>query len=119
MGEADGSTIIVDDRLNGVQMFCAVQHELVHIEGGHSRRQPEHIEAEVRYETARRCLTVEAMVGAWQGDLELTARRLAVTTRVLMDRAETFTNEEARTVSCDTCRACPAMKFRFAPVEAF
>lgn len=96
-----------------VQLFCTVQHELVHVERGHSRKQPEPVEMEVRYETARRILTVEGMAGRCTGDLEDTATELRVTARVLMDRAATFTDVEARRIGCPDCRACPAMAFRF------
>lgn len=112
-GQTDGSTIFVDDRLNAVQMFCTIQHELVHVERGHTRHQPEYIETEVRYETARRLLPVADMAGKCGGDLELTARALMVTTKVLMDRAATLSDDEARTVGCPECRACPAMAYRF------
>jgi hypothetical protein len=117
LGQTDGHTIIVDDRLSAAQMFVTVQHELVHQEWGHTRHQPEDIESDVRYETARRCLPVEAMVGACKGDTEATARNLGVTKKVLMDRAATLTDAEAARVGCPSCRACPAMKHRFAPAE--
>lgn len=117
-GQTDGSTIWVDDRLNAVQMYCTVQHELIHIERGHTKHQPEHIEADVRYETARRLLPIESMAGKCVGDLELTARALMVTTKVLMDRAATLSDDEARTVGCDRCRACPAMAHRFVDAAA-
>jgi hypothetical protein len=114
-GETDGSTIWVDDRLDEVQVVCTIQHELIHIERGHRRRQPEEVETEVRYETARRLLPIEAMVGKCAFDVELTARALMVTPRVLMDRAATLNYDEARAVGCDRCRACPAMAYRFLP----
>jgi hypothetical protein len=117
LGQTDGNTIIVDDRLSAAQMFVTVQHELVHQEMGHTRHQPEHIEADVRYETARRCLAVETLAGACGGDPEQGARVLGVTRKVLMDRAATLTDAEAARVGCPSCRACPAMKHRFAPAE--
>jgi hypothetical protein len=118
-GETDGSTIWVDDRLDEVQVVCTIQHELIHIERGQRRRQPEDVETEVRYETARRLLPIETMVGKCRFDVELTARMLMVTPRVLMDRAATLTAEEAVAVGCDRCRACPAMAYRFqAPAAA-
>jgi hypothetical protein len=112
-GETDGSTIWVDDRLDEVQVVCTIQHELIHIERGHRHRQPEEVETEVRYETARRLLPIEAMVGKCRFDVELTARMLMVTPRVLMDRAATLTDEEAKEVGCNRCRACPTAAFRF------
>lgn len=117
LGQTDGQSIYVDDRLSAAQMFVTVQHEMVHVEMGHRTHQPEDIEADVRYETARRCLPVEAMVGACNGDTEATARNLGVTKKVLIDRATTLTDAEAVRVGCPSCRACPAMKHRFAPVD--
>ena len=118
LGQTDGHCIYVDDRLSAAQMFVTVQHELVHWEMGHRSHQPEDIETDVRYETARRCLPVESMVGACTGDVEATARALGVTKKVLMDRAATLTDAEAQRVGCPSCRACPAMKHRFAPALA-
>jgi hypothetical protein len=116
----DGAAIIVDDRLDSVQLFCAVQHELVHLERGQTTHAPgTRFEQDVRYETARRCLPVESMVGACRGSLEQTAQALEVTPRVLMDRADVLTDDEARLLGCDTCRACPSMKYRFPRTEAF
>jgi hypothetical protein len=112
-GETDGSTIWVDDRLDEVQVVCTIQHELIHVERGHQRSQPENVELDVRYETAERLLPVESMIGKCRFDVELTARMLMVTSRVLMDRAATLTDEEAKAVGCPNCRACPAMARRF------
>lgn len=114
-GQTDGQTIYLDDRLSAVQMFCTVVHELVHVERGHSRQQPEQVETEVRYEAARRILAVEDMVGRCSGDLDDTARTLRVTRQVLMDRAVTLTDAQAHRVGCPECRACPAMAARFEP----
>lgn len=112
-GQTDGNTIYLDDRLTAVQVVCTMQHELVHIERGHNRHQPERVETEVRYETARRLVRPEDMAAKCDGDVEASARALAVTAKVLMDRAATLTDEEARTIGCHLCRACPAMAFRF------
>lgn len=117
-GLTDGHEIHIDDRLNAVQTYCTIQHELVHAELGHRTHQPEAVEMEVRYETARRCLPVEAMAGLCRGDVEVTARALGVTSRVLMDRAATLTDAEAERIGCPSCRACPAMKHRFPSTEA-
>lgn len=117
-GQTDGTTIYIDDRLNAAQVFCTVQHELVHHEMGHTTHQPEHIEYEVRHETARRCLDVDEMAATCNGDLDLSAKALGVTRRVLMDRAATLTDAEARHVGCHECRACPVMKARFSDAAA-
>ena len=118
LGQTDGNVIYVDDRCSAAQMFVTIQHEMVHIEMNHRTHQPEDIEADVRYETARRCLPVDVMAGACNGDTESSARALGVTKKVLMDRAATLTDAEAVRLGCDACRACPAMKHRFAPALA-
>ena len=114
-GMTDGKTIYVDDRLSAPQQWCAIQHEMVHADMGHSTHQPDEVEMVVRYETARRCLPVADMVGACRGDVELSARSLRVTKQVLIDRAATLSYDEAVAVGCPECRACPAMAYRFAP----
>jgi hypothetical protein len=114
-GQTDGRNIIVDDRLTAVQLFCTVQHEMVHAEQGHATHQSEDVEMAVRYETAKRCLPLDVLIGSCRGDADLSAKALGVTKRVLTDRAVTLTDEEARLVGCMDCRACPAMAVRFAP----
>jgi hypothetical protein len=118
-GQTDGRTIFVDDRLNAVQMFCTIQHELVHAEMGHSTHQDEDMEMEVRFEAAKRCLPLDVMIGSCRGDSDLSAKSLGVTKRILTDRASTLTDDEARLVGCMDCRSCPAMKVRFAKADAF
>jgi hypothetical protein len=115
----DGTDIWVDDRLNEVQLKCAVAHEEVHIERGHSTLQPEAIEMSVRYEVAKRLLPLEAIAGVCkQGrSLAMIAKDLEVTRQVLMDRAATLTDNQALAAGCLSCLKCPAIAARYAVVE--
>lgn len=110
----DGVNIYVDDRLNAIQLKCAVLHEEIHIEQGHSTHQTEAIEMMVRYEVARRLLP-DMLQGCSGGSIKEAAVSLGVTRQVLMDRAATLTDEQARVAGCSNCRLCPSMQFRFAP----
>ena len=112
----DGVDIWVDDRLNEVQERCAIVHETVHIELGHSTIQVEAVEMAVRYETARRLLPESNLAEdgpRCQGStLAQVARGLGVTRQVLMDRAATLTDAQAEAVGCLTCRLCPIVEAR-------
>lgn len=111
----DGVNIYADDRLNDVQLKCAVLHEEVHIERGHATRQTEAVELAVRYETAKRLLPDLPTEGCGQGKtLAAVARDLEVTRQVLMDRAATFTDSDAMSAGCLSCLKCPAIAARFA-----
>ena len=108
----DGVSIWIDDRLNEIEQRCAIMHEMIHIERGEGTCQPEYIEMEVRYETARRLLPA-ADFGSCVGDtLQEAADRLRVTRRVLMDRATTLTREQATRAGCFDCMRCPAIRAR-------
>jgi len=112
----DGVNIWIDDRLNEIQEKCAVAHALVHIERGHSTLQREDVEMEVRYETAKRLLPLDAIAGVCTEGLTLKqiAAELGVTRQVLMDRAATLTDDQALSAGCLACRKCPAIAARFA-----
>lgn len=114
----DGTDIWVDEDLNAIQLMCAIQHELVHIERGHGTEQLEASEMSVRFETAKRLLSVERIAGHCRQDqnqdLHMRARKLGVTKRVLMDRAATLSEKEAKRAGCDSCRKCPVMAARYA-----
>lgn len=115
----DGVDIWVDDRLNEIQEKCAIEHELVHIERGHSTVQPEAIEMAVRYETAKRLLPQDALVDGVVCNPELkslaaVAKSLGVTRQVLMDRAVTATDAQVRANGCLSCFKCPAIAARYA-----
>lgn len=111
----DGVDIWVDDRLDDIGVRCAVEHELVHIEYGHSTLQSEAVEMAVRYETAKRLLPLDKVIGVCKNGKSLAgvARELGVTKQVLMDRAVTLTDEQARVAGCLDCRLCPVIQARF------
>lgn len=108
----DGKDIWVDDRLNDIQLKCAIMHEKVHIERGHGTHQVEAVEQAVRFETAQRLLP-EMSGGCGGGSIKTAAINRGVTRQVLMDRAATFTDEEAERAGCLSCRLCPAIAYRF------
>jgi hypothetical protein len=110
----DGVDIWVDDRLNDIQLKCAIEHEKIHIEMGHSTVQVEAVEMAVRYQTALRLLppgTPARCKGA--GSLAAAARALGVTRQVLMDRAAVATHEEVVEAGCAECLLCPVIQARF------
>lgn len=113
----DGKDIWIDDRLNDVQEKCAIVHETVHIELGHSTVQTEAVEFAVRYETAKRLLPdsnlLEGGPRCEGSSLAQVARNLGVTRQVLMDRAATLTDVQAESVGCLDCRLCPVIAARF------
>lgn len=114
VGRTDGKDIWVDDRLNAIQLLCTLQHELVHIEWGHSSHQSDEVEMAVRYETARRLLPLERIAGVCKEgkDLGTIARELGVTKRILTDRAATLSDNEMLSAGCLSCQKCPAVAAR-------
>ena len=114
--KTDGKDIWIDDRLNEVQERCAIEHELIHIERGHVSAQTEAVEMAVRFETAKRLLPLEVIVGVCKKGKSLAgiARELQVTRQVLMDRAATLTDDQAQAAGCLECRLCPVIAARFA-----
>jgi hypothetical protein len=114
-GCTDGETIWLDERLNAAQMVCALLHELIHIERGHTSHQTEAVELEVRYEVARRLLPLDRIVGVCKGQtLKAMAAQLGVTQQVLMDRAATLSDAQAEAAGCWACRKCPVIAARYA-----
>jgi len=112
-GYTDGEDIFLDERLNGAQMLCTLTHEMIHLELGHKGHQPEEVEMRVRYETARRLLPFDRVVGACKmGNLTVIAKSLGVTRQVLMDRAATLSDREASAAGCWDCQQCPAIRYR-------
>ena len=114
-GYTDGEDIFLDERLNGAQMLCTLTHEMIHLELGHKGHQPEEVEMQVRYETARRLLPLDRIIGVCKsGTIADTARKLGVTRQVLMDRAATLCDRDASEAGCWECQKCPAIQFRAA-----
>lgn len=111
----DGVDIWLDDRLNEVQERCAIEHELEHVARGHSTIQTEAVEMSVRFAVAKRLLPLESIVGVCKNGKSLAgiARELQVTRQVLMDRAATLTDEQARIAGCMECQLCPVIQARY------
>lgn len=111
----DGESIWIDDRLDEIQERCAIAHEEVHIERGHTTVQPESIEMSVRYEVAKRLLPLESIAGVCKNgkSLKMIARELGVTRQVLMDRAATLTDAQTVAAGCLECRLCPVISARY------
>lgn len=112
----DGVNIWVNEQLNDIETRCAVEHEMIHIERGEGTVQPEHIEMIVRYETARRLLPLDLIVGVCKNGKTLgqVATELGVTKRVLMDRAVTLSSGQAQIAGCFSCLKCPSVAARMA-----
>jgi hypothetical protein len=119
-GYTDGVDIFLDDRLNAEQTLCTLLHESIHLERGHVGHQPEAVEMSVRYETARRLLPLDRIVGVCKDGRSLgaLARALSVTKQVLMDRAATLTDSQASDAGCWECLKCPAIQARAAQLIA-
>jgi len=111
----DGVDIYLDDRLDEVGIRCAIEHEQIHIERGHCTLQNEAVEMSVRFETAKRLLPLDMIVGVCKEGRSLSqiARELNVTRQVLMDRAATLTDEQARLAGCMECGKCPVIQARY------
>jgi hypothetical protein len=108
----DGENIWVDDRLNDIELRCAIEHEMTHIRRQEGTCQPEYVEMEVRYETAERLLPQSKLGNCRGTTLREVADGLGVTRRVLMDRAAMLTQDQATAAGCDTCQLCPVQKAR-------
>ncbi|VXA93602.1 ImmA/IrrE family metallo-endopeptidase [Citricoccus sp. K5] len=94
-GVTDGSRIWVDDRLTEVERRCAIAHELVHIDAGHTHHQPPKIETWVRRQAAEWLIPWEAL---WRHrhvvNLHELADHLEVTHPVLLDRLHHLTDHQ-------------------------
>lgn len=93
----NGHNIIwIAKNLLQVERRCALQHELVHIELGHTCHQDNRIESQVRRITARRLIPTRMLFGAWKAALSVEewADALWVTPPVLEDRLDGLTADE-------------------------
>ena len=87
-GCTDGRVIYLDDRLTEREKRCALTHELVHLDMGHSECQPPAVERRVREVTAH-LLVPETMLNQtlrWTTCMHEAAEELSVTVSVLKDR---------------------------------
>lgn len=82
-----------------VERRCALQHELIHIEHGHTCRQNSRIEAQVRQITAERLIPARLLFRAWKAALSIEewAESLWVTPAVLHDRLDNLSLDEQLT----------------------
>jgi len=83
----NGRTIYLDERLTLREKRCAITHELVHIESGHSECQPPAVERKVRALAARRLVSWEAVWehAPWANSIDELAEDVMVTKSVLSD----------------------------------
>lgn len=88
-GRTNGvDTIWMDKSLQQVERRCILAHELVHLHRGHTECQTTAAEIDVRVETARRLITLDALVAAkrWARSFDELADELWVIPMVLADR---------------------------------
>jgi len=99
LGRTDGRRRIwLDKRLQQAERRCALTHELVHLERGHTSCQGPRAEQRVREETARRLISFDDLVEAYrwtQHSAEL-ADELWVTVDVVQDRLAALNDGERR-----------------------
>ncbi|GAA1048463.1 hypothetical protein GCM10009569_05820 [Arthrobacter russicus] len=90
-GRTNGiDTIWLDKNLQQVERRCVLTHELVHLRRGHTICQTTAAEIDVRVETARRLISLEALIAAsrWSKSIPEVADELWVVPMVLTDRIE-------------------------------
>lgn len=107
-GLTDGrSRIWLDKRLDAVERRCALMHELIHVEHGHTGCQGPRIERNVRHETARRLVAFDGLLEAaeWCHSTDELAGELGVTHDVATDRLEALTDRERRRLRASSWRA--------------
>lgn len=95
----DGRNIIyMDPRLSQVQRRCAITHEQVHIDLGHTGGCDSRDEAKTREITARLLIDMGDLLSAyrWAEHLDEVADELWVTPQVLRDRIDNLTRDELR-----------------------
>lgn len=107
LGRTDGQRRIwLDKRLQQAERRCALTHELVHLEHGHTSCQGPRAERRVREETARRLVPFELLVEAYrwtQHPAEL-ADELWVTVDVVHDLLEALTDVERALLAASSAR---------------
>lgn len=103
-GRTDGvDTIWMDKSLQQVERRCILAHELVHLHRGHTECQTTAAEIDVRVETARRLITLEALVAAkrWARSFDELADELWVIPMVLADRINYLRQHEHEALTSD------------------
>lgn len=91
-----GNHIYLDKDLLQVERRCAIQHEQVHRDLGHTDCEDAAAEAKARAVTSRRLLSAKQLipVALWTQSIEEAADELWVTPQVLEDFIATLTAEE-------------------------
>lgn len=91
-----GNRIYLDKDLLQVERRCAIQHEQVHLDLGHTDCDDEIAEARARSVTARRLLSAKQLipVALWTQSIEEAADELWVTPQVLEDFLAALTSDE-------------------------
>lgn len=97
----DGTTIWLDTRLTQRERRCALMHELIHIEMGHTSHQPASIEKQVEIVTAERLLPDIEIIAENLADVDIAtaAEALWVTPSVLQTRLTALTAIESAELS--------------------
>jgi hypothetical protein len=107
LGRTDGRRRIwLDKRLQQAERRCALTHELVHLERGHTSCVGARAERAVREETARRLIPFEDLLEAYrwtQHPAEL-ADELWVTADVVHDRLAALSDEERGKLAASSAR---------------
>lgn len=88
--------IWIDPDWSQVEIRCGLAHEIVHLEHRHQGHQPQSVERQVRYETARRLISIEDLraAAAWAHSRADLRDELHVTDMVLLDRLSCITDDE-------------------------
>ncbi|WP_234417532.1 ImmA/IrrE family metallo-endopeptidase [Miniimonas sp. S16] len=96
-GETNGADLIrLHPEQLQVERRCTITHEVVHVERGHRSGCAPAVERSVRAETARRLISLPALLDAlaWTQDWHEAADHLWVTVEVLRDRIDALTPGE-------------------------
>ena len=107
LGRTDGRRRIwLDKRLQQVERRCALTHELVHLERGHTSCQGPRAERQVREETARRLVGFDELLEAyrWTQHPSELADELWVTVDVVHDRLAALSDEERARLAVSSAR---------------
>lgn len=88
--------IWIDPAHSQAEVRCMLAHELLHLERKHVGHQPPAIEAEVRFEVARRLIEIDHLraAAAWASSRADLRDELHVTDMVLLDRLTCITDSE-------------------------
>lgn len=88
--------IWIDPAHTQAEIRCMLAHELLHLEHKHVGHQPPAVEMEIRFEVARRLITIEQLrvAAAWASSRTELRDELHVTDMVLLDRLTCITDTE-------------------------